>query len=277
MTGINLKKHYIDQDLLPVNRTGGSGAVAMDYVLKQEGSDYTILITLNSFITTPLFQDLPFSYADFTDVAILALDNFVLWVNNDRPWDSFADFIATAKTESIEVCGTGTKIEDETLWNSIAMVYDTEPFTYVPYPGGGDVAKALAGNHHAATVNQVSEAIAYFPDYVKPLVVFQSFPLDVPGLENVPLSSEAEPTSDLEYYQIRGIMGAPGMSAEAHEGIVGLFSDINDDAEWSSYLKEVGIRQVFYTGQDCWDFWDKQQALHEELFANLGWLGMGAE
>jgi putative tricarboxylic transport membrane protein len=277
MTGINLKKHYIDVDLLPVNRTGGSGAVAMDYVLKQEGNDYCILITLNSFITTPLFQDLPFSYKDFTDVAILALDNFVLWVNNDRPWDTFADFIADAQAESIEVCGTGTKIEDETLWNSIAMVYDTQPFIYVPYPGGGDVAKALAGNHHAATVNQVSEAIAYFPDYVTPLVVFQQMPLAVPGLENVPTSDQATPASDLEYFQIRGIMAAPGISDEAHDGIVGLFADINDDSEWSDYLEEVGIQQVFITGDDCWSFWDKQHALHEELFANIGWLGAGAE
>ena len=277
MTGINLKKHYIDQDLLPVNRTGGSGAVAMDYVLKQEGSDYTILITLNSFITTPLFQDLPFNYRDFTDVAILALDNFVLWVNNDQPYQTFAEFIDAARAESIEVCGTGTKIEDETLWESIAMVYETQKFTYVPYPGGGDVAKALAGNHHVATVNQVSEAIAYFPDYVRPLVVFQADPLTVPGLENVPTSDKADPASDLEYFQIRGIMAAPGMSAEAQAGIVGLFSDINDDDEWSAYLEEVGIRQVFYTGQECWDFWDKQQALHEELFATIGWLGAGAE
>lgn len=276
MTGINLKKHYIDQDLLPVNRTGGSGAVAMDYVLKQEGSDYTILITLNSFITTPLFQDLPFSYKDFTDVAILALDNFVLWVNNDRPWQTFAEFIADAQAESIEVCGTGTKIEDETLWNSIAMVYETQPFIYVPYPGGGDVAKALAGNHHAATVNQVSEAIGFFPEYIRPLVVFQRAALTVPGLENVPTSDKADPVSDLEYFQIRGIMAAPGMSAEAQAGVVGLFRDIDGDAEWSGFLEEVGIRQVFITGDDCWDFWDSQQALHEELFAQLGWLGAGA-
>jgi putative tricarboxylic transport membrane protein len=249
----------------------------MDYVLKQAGNDYVILITLNSFITTPLFQDLPFSYLDFTDVAILALDNFVLWVNNDRPWTTFAEFIADAKAGSIEVCGTGTKIEDETLWNSIAYVYDTEPFTYVPYPGGGDVAKALAGNHHAATVNQVSEAIAYFPDYVRPLVVFQRAALTVPGLENVPTSDKADPASDLEYFQIRGIMGAPGMSDEAHDGIVDFFSDINDDAEWSGFLEEVGIAQVFITGDDCWDFWDAQHELHEGLFEQIGWLGLGAE
>jgi tripartite-type tricarboxylate transporter receptor subunit TctC len=271
MTGINLKQNYISKPLLPVNRTGGSGAVAMDYVLKQKGNDYVILITLNSFITTPLFQDLPFSYKDFTDVAILALDNFVLWVNVDEPYQTYEEFLAAAREESIEVAGTGTKIEDETLFNMLAVVEGLKPFKYIPYPGGGDVAKAVAGgHHHVASVNQVSEALGYFPEYYRPLVVFQDFPLEVAGLEDVPLAKDRG--TNISYYQIRGIMAPPGISAEAKAGIVGLFADINDDSEWSDYLEEVGIQQVFMTGKECMDFWDEQQALHETVFKEIGWM-----
>lgn len=270
MTAINLKQKYVDVPLLPVNRTGGSGAVAMDYVLKQAGNDYVILITLNSFITTPLFQDLPFSYKDFTDVAILALDNFVLWVHVDEDWQTYEEFLADAREESIEVCGTGTKIEDETLFSMLAVVEGLKPFKYVPYPGGGDVAKALAGHHHRADVNQVSEALPYFPDYFRPLVVFQDFPLEVEGLEDVPLAKDRG--TNISYYQIRGIMAPPGISDAAHEGIVGLFADINEDAEWSDYLEEVGIQQVFYTGDDCMNFWKEQHELHESVFKEIGWI-----
>jgi tripartite-type tricarboxylate transporter receptor subunit TctC len=67
-------------------------------------------------------------------------------------------------------------------------------------------------------------------------------------------------------------MAPPGISAEAKAGIVGLFADINDDSEWSGYLEEVGIQQVFMTGKECMDFWDEQQALHETVFKEIGWM-----
>jgi tripartite-type tricarboxylate transporter receptor subunit TctC len=270
MTGINLKKHYIPQDLLPVNRTGGAGAVAMDYVKKQKGSDYTILISLNSFVTTPLFQGLDMKPRDFGDVAILALDNFVLWVNVNEDWQTYEEFLASAREESIEVCGTGTKQEDETVFAALAMLEGLKPFKYVPYPGGGDVAKALAGHHHRADVNQVSEALPYFPDYFRPLVVFQDFPLEVEGLEDVPLAKDLG--TDLSYYQIRAIMASPGRSEAAHKGQVEFFSKINEDPDWQDYLKEVGIQRVFITGDDLWDFWDEQWTLHENVFTELGWI-----
>jgi len=152
----------------------------------------------------------------------------------------------------------------------LQVVEGLKPFKYVPYPGGGDVAKALAGHHHRANMNQVSEAIPYFPDYFRPLVVFQDFPLEVAGLEDVPLAKDLG--TNISYYQIRGIMAAPGISAEAKAGIIGLFSDINDDSEWADYLEEVGIQQVFMTGKECMDFWDEQQVLHEQVFKEIGWI-----
>ena len=80
LIGLNVKGKYISQPIIPVNKDGGAGAVAMQSVLGQKGNGYQMMITLNAFITTPLFQNLPFSYKDFTPIALLALDNFPLWV-----------------------------------------------------------------------------------------------------------------------------------------------------------------------------------------------------
>ncbi|MCK5352624.1 tripartite tricarboxylate transporter substrate binding protein, partial [bacterium] len=107
LTGINVKNKYVDEAIIPVNKPGGAGAVAMNHVISQRGNGHMMLITLNSFITTPLFQGLPFSFRNFTPVALLALDNFPLWVHKDSAFNSIEDFIAEAKKRNILVGGTG--------------------------------------------------------------------------------------------------------------------------------------------------------------------------
>lgn len=275
MTGLNIKNKYIPEALLPVNRTGGAGAVAMDYVLKQRGNGHVIMITLNSFITTPLFQDLPFNFRDFTPIALLALDNFPLWTHNDTPWETWDEFLAEAMERSIIVAGTGSKQEDEIVFRSIEKLTGVKPFTYVPYPGGGAVAKALVGQDVEATVNQVSEAGAFYPEFVKlPLVVFQPERLVLTGelapLNDVPTGHEVG--IPLDYSMMRGIFAPPGISDEARDGLVELFRQISEDSEWQKYLAERGLKQVFITGDELTAFLDDYYEFHVDLMKDLGWI-----
>jgi putative tricarboxylic transport membrane protein len=181
LIGLNVKNKYIPQPILPVNLDGGAGAVAMQSVLKQKGNNYEMMITLNAFITTPLFQNLPFTFRDFTPIALLALDNFPLWVHKDSPYKTLNDFLAAAREKSLSVCGTGSKQEDEIVFRAIEKLGKTKPFKYVPFKGGGEVAQNLVGRHCEATVNQLSEAGSFYPEYLRPLVVFQDKRLEIPG------------------------------------------------------------------------------------------------
>ena len=275
MTGLNLKKKYIPYALLPVNRTGGSGAVAMDYVLKQKGNDYCIMITLNSFITTPIMmKGLGFDYKDFTGIALLALDNFPLWTHVGTEWNTWDEFLATAMERSIIVSGTGSKQEDEIVFRLIEQKTGCKPFKYVPYKGGGAVAKALVGQHVEADVNQVSEVGKYYPEFVKlPLAVFQPERLkltgDLAALNEAPTGHEVG--IDLDYNMMRGIFASPGISPEAKAGLVGLFSKMNDDPEWQTFLADRGLVRTFITGDELTAFLDDYYAMHVELIDTLGW------
>lgn len=270
ITGINLKKKYIDQAILPVNRTGGAGAVAMDYVFKQKGNGHVVMITLNSFITTPLRQDLPFDFRDFTPIALLALDNFPLWVHKDSPWKTWEDFITEAKERSILVGGTGAKQEDEIVFRSIEQLTGAKPFKYVPYKGGGAVAKSLVAKDSEATVNQVSEAGPFYPEEVRPLIVFQDERLKVEGLENVPTAKELG--IDFSYNMMRGIFAPPDISEEARKGLVELFTKINEDPEWKEFSSKAGLDNVFLTGDELTSFLEEYEVLHKEIMKEAGWI-----
>jgi len=270
LIGLNVKNNYISQPIIPVNKPGGAGAVAMQSVLSQKGNGYQMLITLNSFITTPLFQNLPFTFRDFTPIALLALDNFPLWVKKDSPYKTLGDFLAAAKKESLIVGGTGSKQEDEIVFRAIEKIGGTKPFKYVPFKGGGDVAKALVGGHVEATVNQVSEAGGFYPDYLRPLCVFQDKRLDIPGYENVPTGKEAG--LDFSYNMMRAIFAPPGISKEAQDGMIGLFRKISDDKDWVAFAKKTGLQRDFLTGDALTKFCEDYEKKHIAIMKAQGWI-----
>jgi putative tricarboxylic transport membrane protein len=270
LIGLNVKGKYISEAIIPVNKPGGAGAVAMQAVLGQKGNGYQMLITLNSFITTPLFQSLPFSFRDFTPIALLALDNFPLWVPVDSPFKSFADFVAEGKKRSLQVGGTGSKQEDEIVFRAIEKQMGLMPLKYVPFKGGGAVAKALVGKHIEASVNQVSEAGGFFPEFVRPLVVFQDERLDIDGYRDVPTGKEAG--MDFSYNMMRAIFAPPGISKEAQDGLVGLFEKISKDPEWLEFAAKTGLKATFITGDELMKFAEEYEKKHIEIMKGQGWL-----
>jgi tripartite-type tricarboxylate transporter receptor subunit TctC len=270
LIGLNIKGKYIGEKIKPVNKPGGAGAVAMQYVLGQKGNDHMMLITMNNFISTPLFQSLPFTFRDFTPIYNLALDNFVLWVGKDSKWRTAQEFVEEAKTRNIQVGGTGSKQEDEIVFRGLQQIAGTEPFRYVPFKGGGYVIKALVGGHLEATVNQISEAGPFYPEFVRPLMVFQDERLDVKGYENVPTAKELG--FDLSYNMMRGIFAPPGISMEAQARLVQLFEGISNDQEWAAFTSKTGLKRTSLKGDELMKFCEELEKTHIKIMKGQGWL-----
>lgn len=270
LIGLNVKGKYISQPIIPVNKPGGAGAVAMQAVLGQKGNGYQMLITLNSFITTPLFQSLSFNFRDFTPICLLALDNFPIWVHKDSPYMTAQDFIEAAKRKSIQVAGTGSKQEDEIVFRALESLMGLKPFKYVPFEGGGDVVKALVGKHVEATVNQVSEAGGFYPEFVRPLCVLQDERLDIDGYRDVPTGKEVG--IDFSYNMMRAIFAPPGISDEARNGLVELFRKISQDKGWLEFASKTGLKPTFITGNELMEFCEGYEKKHIEIMKAQGWL-----
>src|SRR3989449_9241544 len=146
-------KKFSPQPVTPLNKEGGSGAVAFQYVFEKTGDMHYIMITLNSFFTTIIVQKTPFKATDFTPIANLALDPFFLWVNDDSPWKTAQDFITAAKENSLTVAGTGAKQEDEALFRRIEDTMKTKPFTYLSQTSGAAGAASVAPRPGAAVAS----------------------------------------------------------------------------------------------------------------------------
>jgi putative tricarboxylic transport membrane protein len=86
--GIVTKHNLMKQPLVVINKSGGAGGEGFLDVKASGNNPHKIIITLSNLFTTPLATGIPFSFKDLTPVAMLALDEFVLWVNAEKPYQT---------------------------------------------------------------------------------------------------------------------------------------------------------------------------------------------
>jgi putative tricarboxylic transport membrane protein len=255
--------------LVPNNKGGGSGAEALIALNGTSDPDYTILVTLNSFFTTPMRQkDLGIDIQTFTPIAMMGVDPFVLWVHKDSGITTFEDWLEKVKADNGEYVmgGTGKGQEDSIVIAWLEKNYGLK-IKYIPYKGGGAVAKDLAGKQIMATVNNPSEARGFYESGdVVPLIAFSDERL--PNLPDVRTVKELG--KDFSYYNQRAIVGAPGMSDEAAAYYQDLFKKIYDTPEWQDYMKSESLEALPLDPDKQREYWKTQVMNHEELLQAMG-------
>src|SRR5687767_13053844 len=97
LQGVVAKHNLMSQPFVVINKAGGAGAEGFLDVKASKGDPHKIIITLSNLFTTPLATGTPFNWKDLTPVAMLALDQFVLWVNAETPYQTAKDYIEAAK------------------------------------------------------------------------------------------------------------------------------------------------------------------------------------
>ena len=270
MQTIIAKNKMAPVPVTPINKPGGTGAEALVYMNGKKGDNHTIMFTLNSFYTTPLRQPaLGIDITTFTPVARMAEDTFLLWVNSDRKdINNVADFVKAAKAKGSDwiMAGTGKASEDNLLTDFLNTAYGLK-MKYVPYKGGGKVAKELAGNNADSTVNNPSEQLGFFEaGTTKPLAAFT--PKRLPMFKDTPTFSELG--KDMVYFMQRTVVGAPGMSADAEAYYVDLFTRVFNSAEWQKYRTKKSLQGDLLTGPKLMDYWKTEREIHKNMLIKMG-------
>jgi len=241
------------------------------------------VITLSNLFTTPLATGIPFSWKDLTPVAMLALDEFVLWVNAEKPYKTVNDYLDAVKKappNTFKMGGTGSKQEDQIITVAIERATGTK-FTYIPQRGGGAVAVQLVGGHVDSTVNNPNEAIGHWrAGKVRPLCVFDSKPMpysekiaegkswgDIPTCKSQGL--------DIEYLMLRGMFMPPGVGQEVVDFYIGLFQKVRATDEWKKLMADGAFNQTFMTGADYVKWVANEEKRHYDLMKAAGFLAPG--
>jgi tripartite-type tricarboxylate transporter receptor subunit TctC len=97
MQAILEKEKILTHPMAVVNRAGGSGAIAFAYVNGKKGDPHVWLTATTSFLQTPLTAKSKFNYKDFTPLANLAYDDFLIVVNAKFALETMKDLINAAR------------------------------------------------------------------------------------------------------------------------------------------------------------------------------------
>jgi tripartite-type tricarboxylate transporter receptor subunit TctC len=278
--GIVAKHGLMKQSILPINKAGGAGAEGFLDVKGSAGDPHKIIITLSNLFTTPIATAVPFNWRDLTPVQMLALDNFVLWVNAKTPYKTPKDYLEAAKKAGpgkMKMGGTGAKQEDQIITVAIEQATGVK-FTYIPFKGGGQVATQLVGGHVDSTVNNPIEAVAQWrAGSLRPLCVFDTKRLpykekvtdkmswyDIPVCKDVGLP--------VDYLMLRGIFMPPGVTQDQVAYYVGLFKKVMATPEWKKLMEEGAFNTTALSGKEYADWVSREEARHLALMKKAGFV-----
>ena len=274
------KHNLMKQSIVVINKGGGAGAEGFLDVKGAKGEPHKIIITLSNLFTTPLATGVPFNWRDLTPVGMLALDQFVLWVNAEAPYKTAKEYVEAAKKAGpgkFKMAGTGSRQEDQII--TVALERQTgAKFTYIPFKGGGDVATQLVGNHVDSTVNNPIEAVAQWRGgKLRPLCVFDDKRLiykekvtDKMSWSDIPTCKESG--VDMDYVMLRGIFMPGGVTDAQRDYYVDLFKRVRDTPEWKEFMERGAFNQTALTGNAYRDWVAKEEQRHRELMKEAGFI-----
>ncbi|MBL8520752.1 MAG: tripartite tricarboxylate transporter substrate binding protein [Betaproteobacteria bacterium] len=278
--GIVTKHNLMKQPMVVVNKGGGAGAEGFMDMKGSKGDPHKIIITLSNLFTTPLAQGTPFSWKDLTPVKMMALDQFVFWVNSAAPYKTAKEYTDAAKAAGpgkFKMGGTGAKQEDQIITVAVEKITGAK-FTYIPYKGGGEVATQLVGKHVDSTVNNPIEAVEQWrAGNLRPLCVFDDKPMIYKTKVTATMAWSDIPTCksqgmDVDYQMLRGIFMAPGVSKEQTGYYVGVLKKVMDTQEWKDFMEKGAFSQTTMQGDEYTAWVAKEEKRHEGLMAEAGFL-----
>ena len=270
IAGLAGKHKLTPRPIVVVNKSGGAGAEGFLHVKGKKGDEHTIIITLSNLFTTPLATGTPFNWRDFTPVARLALDRFILWVNAETPYKTAQEYVAAVKEKAgMKMGGTGSKQEDQIITVQLEQALGLK-FTYVPFKGGGEVCVNLVGKHVDSTVNNPAECVSHWKaGRVRPLAVFDPERIPDADWKDIPTVREAL-GANISYNMLRGIFGPPDMPKPAVDWYIAFLRKVSDTQEFKDYLSKGALKPAFATGAEYTKWVEENDKLHKDLMEKGG-------
>jgi putative tricarboxylic transport membrane protein len=275
-----IQKHQLSpQPVVVINKPAAAGGEAMMDIQKSARDPHKLLTTSSGIYMTPLSTKMPINWRDFTPVAMLAQDEFLIWVKGDAPYKSLKDFLEAAKTAQppLKIGGAGSRREDDLITFAMGEEAGTK-IAYIPYKSGGETSTQLAGGHITASTGNPSEEVGSFKGgAVKPLCVLSEKRMTYTTKVAADMAWADVPTCSEQglkftYNMLRGIFMPGGVSPEQQAFYVDLFKKAAETPEWKEYLARSALLPDFRDGKAFEEFLASDEAKHKDLMGKAGFL-----
>src|SRR5213594_2034220 len=256
-----------------INKSGGGGALAADYVAKSKPDGYTVFAATNAPVTivTATQPDISYRPADFAAVGISMTDVSVFVGKAGSPWKTLDEFVEYVRKNPGKLSygsaglGTVSVFAFELFKNAYGL-----DITHVPFQGGGPVKNAIMGGH----VTIASSGLNSFAPLMKSgglIALATSAPKRVPAFPDVPtLAEKGFPDASLNIWM------ALFVPAKTPQGIVDTLAHALERA-----MKDPAVASAVEKAGMLVDYRDPAatarlvDAEHEAVKQVVGRLGVG--
>ncbi len=276
-----IQKHKLTkQPIVVVNKGGGSGAEGWQYLKSSAGDPYKVTFGTSNTWQQPVLSNVPYNYTDFTPVAAMVNDEFLLWVKQDSPVKDAKGFIAAVKQKNGDwkMGGALSKDTDEMLTHLIEKAANIK-MTFIPFKSGGEAAVQLAGGHIDSHTNNPSESIGQWKAGTqRPVCVFNEKRLAggkvtaKEGWSDVPTCKEQGLDVGGNYQQPRTVWLAGGVKPDEAAYYTDLMKKVAATPEWKEYVERTQQTSEFVSGSQLQDLIKKDLERTRKIGADQGWL-----
>lgn len=237
VTEIMSREKLVAQPLVVLNRPGGAGTVAFNYVKGKRGDPHTVLtVATGSFLAALARPELELGLEHFTPLAFFARDPQGVMVLATAPWRTFQQLVEHAKREpEALVCAvtSATGTGRQTLWR-IERATGAK-FKFVTFKAGSEAVLSVLGGHVPFTTENVSEAWPHV-EAKKMRVLAVTTERRMPALPDVPTLTELG--YPVQIGTGRGFVMPAGVPREAAAAMEALLEKAHKSALWREYSQK---------------------------------------
>lgn len=260
-----------EQNVEVYNTPGASGTAGLtEFVNDTAGDPHQLMVMGLILVGAIKDTDAPVTLEDTTPIAELASEYDAIAVPVDSEYESLEQLMVDfeADPQSIAWGGGSAGGVDHILVGQLAEEVGVDPAdaNYVPYSGGGELMPAITSGDVTVGVSGLNE----FADQVdagdmRLLAVSSEEPIE--GVDAPTIMDEGY---DVSIANWRGIVGAPEISDEDHQSVIGMIEEMHETEEWQNTLEQNDWDDTFKTGDEFASYLEEEDQRVEESLRNLG-------
>jgi tripartite-type tricarboxylate transporter receptor subunit TctC len=278
LSGRNVAAHaakYLNNvAIVPVNRTGASGAIGAMAVRNAAPDGYTLLVgrIATHAILPALESKLQYKWNEFSMLSLIELNPYMCFVKGDTPFKTAQELIAEMRRNpgklNFATAGIGTSQNMAAQYLLTLAGLSKDHAVGIHYKGGGEVTAAvLGGQVHFACNNAPTVIPQVKAGTVRALFVT---PSRLPELPEVPSATDAGYPDMNKIVGWTALMGPPGLPKEVVDKWTDVFARLARDPDWQAGNARLGGVAAIRSPAETEKFVREQYELYDRLITGLG-------
>jgi putative tricarboxylic transport membrane protein len=256
-----------------VNKTGGGGAIAVNYLNQFRGNAHYMHLASAVFLTSHIVGRTTTHYTDVTPLALLQSEYVVLAVKSDSPLKNANDLVARLKQDpgslSISV-GTSFGGANHSAIAAVARAGGIDPkkLKTVVFKASSEAAVAALGGHVDVVSASASQVLTHVRSGALRLVGVTA-PMRLKGdLGTVPTLKEQG--INVEVNNFRMLLGPKDLTAPQIAYWDQVLAKLVQTDEWKKDLERDVVEDTYMNSRDIRKYLDTEYAELKSLLIEMG-------